>query len=154
MFCEKRQCRYSLHCSSIVLFWWATLSLFFKFWTVATIPNGTIATVAIVFYFLVFRVYFFFLLYILLYWYNKFHNIFTIIEMSISCCCFSVLALFIYSAILVSHFVFFFFPKFWTVATVPSGTIATIVTIFFFQSSVCTFFFPFIYIVILTQQIS
>ena len=87
---------------------------------------------------------FFFLLYIVLYWYNKFHNIFTIIEMSISFCCFSVLALFIYSTILVSHFVFFFL-KFWTVATVPSGIVATVVTIFFFffQSSVCTFFFPF-----------
>ena len=38
------------HCSSIVLFWWATLSLIFKFWTVATISNDTIAIVATIFY--------------------------------------------------------------------------------------------------------
>ena len=35
-------------------------------------------------FFFLFRLYFFFFLYILLYWHNKFHNIFTIIEMSIS----------------------------------------------------------------------
>ena len=36
-----------------------------------------------------------------------------------------------YSA-LVSWATFYFFPKFWTVTTVPSGTIATIVIVFFF----------------------
>ena len=56
----------------------------FQFRTVATIPGGTIATVVTVF-FGVFRLYFFFFpfIYIVLL-YNKFHNIFTIIELSIS----------------------------------------------------------------------
>ena len=44
---------------------------------------------------------------------------------------FSVFVLYIYSAILLSHFVFFFF-KFWTVATVPRGTVAIVTTVFFF----------------------
>ena len=55
---------------------------FFKFWTVATIQGSTVAIVVTVFFF-------FFLssvclLYILFYWHNKFHNIFTIIDVSIS----------------------------------------------------------------------
>ena len=82
VFCH---CSYNAtHCSSIVQFWWGTLSffiyLFFMFWTVVTVPGGTIAIVVTVFFFCTF----FFLLYILLYWHKKFHNIFTIIELSIS----------------------------------------------------------------------
>ena len=58
-------CSYSVfHCSSTVLFWLATLSFLFiyfylffifKFWTVATIPSGTVAIVDIYIY-----IYFFF----------------------------------------------------------------------------------------------
>ena len=62
---------------------------------------------------------------------------------------FSIKLLFIYSENLVRHFAFFFFFPFRTVATVPSGTVATVVTFF------CHLFVLFfIYIVILTQQIS
>ena len=55
----------------------------FQFRTVATIPGGTIATVVTVF-FGVFRLYFFFPFIYIVLLYNKFHNIFTIIELSIS----------------------------------------------------------------------
>ena len=61
-------------------------------------------------------------------------------------------SLFIYSSILVSHFVFFiylfflfFIFKFWTVATVLRGAVAT-----FFFPVFRSFFFSFIYTVILT----
>ena len=57
---------------------------------------------------------------------------------------YSIFALFIYSSILVSHF--FFFLKFWTVVTVPSGTVATLDTFFFFLLFVI--FSPFIYITV------
>ena len=67
-------------------------------------------------------------IYILLYWHNKFHNYWDVKRK----CAYNVFALYIYSAILLSHFVFFFF----------------------FKSSICTFFFLYIYTVILTQQIS
>ena len=46
----------------------------------------------------------------------------------------------------VRHFIFFF----GIVATVPSSIIATVVTVFL--SSVCNFFFPFIYIVLLHNK--
>ena len=69
-----------------------------KFWTITTVPSGTVATIATFFFFFpvidfvcVCVCVFFFpfkylckLIYILLYWYNKFHNIFTIIYVSIS----------------------------------------------------------------------
>ena len=56
VFCH---CSYNAsHYSSIVQFWWGTLSffiyLFFMFWTVATVPGGTVATVVTVFFFVLF----------------------------------------------------------------------------------------------------
>ena len=78
------------HCSYSTLI---SQTIFFpNFWTV----SGNIATIAIIFFFFFFIViglcffFFFFLLniyvswYILLYWHKKFHNIFTIIDVSIS----------------------------------------------------------------------
>ena len=50
---------------------------------------------------------------------------------------------------LVRHFAFFFFNS----SYIPSSTVATVVTIFFFPS-VCTFFFSFYIYCFTTQQIS
>ena len=51
-------------------------------------------------------------------------------------------------------FFFFFYNKFWTVAIVPSCTVATVATVFIFFGLSFVLVFSFIYIVILTQQIS
>ena len=52
--------------------------------------------------------------------------------------------LFIYNAILVRHFVFFFLSfLFWTIATIPSGTVVTV--FFFFFVFRLYFFFFYIY---------
>ena len=92
------------HSSYITLVSWATF-FFPKFWIVATVPSGTIATVATVpsgivatvatifiYLFINNRFVFIFVpfkylckwVYILLYWHNKFHNIFIIINVPIS----------------------------------------------------------------------
>ena len=55
----------------------------FQFRTVAIVPGGTVATVVTVFFW-VFCLYFFFPYIYIVLLYKKFHNIFTIIEVSIS----------------------------------------------------------------------
>ena len=78
------------HCSSTIPFWLATLTFFFFFFLVLKNSYSTkrhysySSYILFIYFFSVFRLYFFFLLYILLYWYNKFHNIFTIIKVLIS----------------------------------------------------------------------
>ena len=84
VFCH---CSYNVfHCSSTVQFWWATLSFFFFFLVLNSSYNTRwhCSNSSYSFYFWSFVCTFFFLLYIMLYWHNKFHNIFTIIEVSIS----------------------------------------------------------------------
>ena len=119
-------CSYSVfHCISIVPFWLATLYFFFfKFWTLATVASGTVATIATFFFFFLFS-----LLFVLFFSFYIYY------------CTFSVFALYIYSAILLSQLCLFFF---WTVATVPSGTVATVAT-FFFSLPFVLFFFFYIY---------
>ena len=69
-----RHCSFNVfHYSSTVIFWWATF--FF---------NVLNSSYSFFFFFQPSVCTFFFLLYILLYWHNKFHNIFAIIEVSIS----------------------------------------------------------------------
>ena len=77
------------HCSSTIPFWLATLTFFFFFLVLknsySTKRHYSYSSyILFIYFFSVFRLYFFFLLYILLYWYNKFHNIFTIIKVLIS----------------------------------------------------------------------
>ena len=56
-------CTVFLRCTFTVPFCWATLSFFFfKFWTVATVPRGTVAIVTTVFFFFSFYFFFFFLI--------------------------------------------------------------------------------------------
>ena len=106
-------------------------------------PSGTIATIAIIlfFFFPVIGLYFFLInIYVSCYIYCYIDTTnFTTFSQLLTCV--NALKHGSYSA-LVSWATFF--PKFWIVTTVPSGTIATVATFFFF--SVIGFFFPFKYL--------
>ena len=83
VFCH---CSYNVfHCSSMVQFWWATLSFFLVLnSSYSTRRHCSYSSYNFFFFGLPFLLLFYFILYILLYWHNKFNNIFTIIEVSIS----------------------------------------------------------------------
>ena len=78
-YCVHSMC---LHCASTVavtVFWWGTLPFYFFFIFLFLVSNSTVVT-----QFFVFHLYFFFPFIYIVLLYNKFHNIFTIIKVSIS----------------------------------------------------------------------
>ena len=104
------------------------LFFFPKFWTVITVPSVTVATIA-TFLFLVICLCFFLLLNICESWYIYCYTDktnFMIFSQLLTCA--NALKHCSYRT-LVSWATFF--SKFWTITTVPSGTVATVVTVFF-----------------------